>query len=165
MFGRRKRKIEDKANLISVLAPVSGELIPIREVNDPTFSEEMLGKGVAIRPSEGRVVSPVHGRVTQLFETGHAVTLTSDDGVEILIHVGLDTIRLKGTHYIPHIREGDPVKPGDLLLEFDLISIAAAGFDIVTPVVICNSDDFDNFSLPAVRAVGEGDTIISFTKK
>lgn len=165
MFGRRKRTLENKSERISILAPMCGERIPITEVDDPTFSEEMLGRGVAIRPAEGRVVSPVQGTVTQLFETGHAVTLTSDDGAEILIHVGLDTIRLKGAHYTPRIREGDAVKPGDLLLEFDLISIATAGFDIVTPIVICNSDDFDNFSFPAGKAVRQGDEIISFTKK
>jgi len=160
MFGRRKNKSE----WISILAPMRGALISIKEVSDPTFSEEMLGPGVAIRPTEGRVVSPVQGRVTQLFETGHAVTLTSDDGAEILIHVGLDTIQLKGAHYTPRIREGDAVKPGDLLLEFDLAAIAAAGFDPVTPVVICNSDAFSAFEPQPGNPVREGDEIIRLKK-
>jgi len=165
IFGKLKRKSDNNADTISILAPISGELVPISEVNDPTFSEEMLGKGVAIRPSAGRVVSPVHGTVTQLFETGHAVTLTSHDGAQVLIHVGLDTIRLKGTHYTPCIKEGNTVNPGDLLIEFDQDAIAADGFDTVTPVVICNSDEFDYFTSPKTKLVQEGDEIISFMKK
>ena len=161
LFGRRKSKEKS----IAVLAPLEGELISIAQVADPTFSEEMLGPGVAIRPSGGRVVSPVTGAVTQIFETGHALTLTSRDGVEILIHVGLDTIRLKGEHYTIHVQEGNPVHPGDLLIEFDPQAIAAAGFDTVTPVVICNREDFAGFDTAAGKRVKEGDPILFLTKK
>ena len=164
MFGRRKGKDENKKNTIAVLAPLTGELIPIRQVNDPTFAEEMLGRGLAIRPSGNRVVSPVAGVVCQVFETGHAVTLTSEEGVEVLIHVGLDTIRLKGEHYRIHVREGTAVQPGDLLIEFDPEGIRAAGFDTVTPVVICNCEAFEGFEAPTGKRVKEGEPIIFLTK-
>ena len=162
VFGRRK----DKGNHLSILAPLEGELISVKEVEDPTFSEEMLGQGVAIRPSMGRAVSPVKGVVTQMFETGHAVSLTSDEGVEVLIHVGLDTIRLQGACYTVHAREGDAVKPGDLLIAFDLTGISEAGFDTVTPVVICNSHEFEDFwAVQTGKMVREGEEIIRLRKK
>jgi len=164
MLGKLKQYLGNSSGWISILAPINGELIPITEVSDPTFSEEMLGKGVAIRPLNGRVVSPISGTVTQLFDTYHAVSLTSDDGVEVLIHVGMDTLRLKGAHYTPHIKDGDSVKPGDLLLEFDIKAITDAGFDIVTPVVICNSDEYTQFEAQSSKIVVEGDEIIRLKK-
>ena len=164
MFGKIKKFLENNAGWISILAPINGDLIPITKVSDPTFSEEMLGKGVAILPTEGRVVSPVSGTVTQLFDTYHAISLTSDDGVEILIHVGMDTLRLKGAHYTPHVKDGDSVKLGDLLLEFDMNAIIDAGFDVVTPVVICNSDEYAHFEAQLCKIVDKGDEIIRLKK-
>jgi len=164
MFGKIKKFLENNAGWISILAPINGDLIPITKVSDPTFSEEMLGKGVAILPTEGRVVSPVSGTVTQLFDTYHAISLTSDDGVEILIHVGMDTLRLKGAHYTPHVKDGDSVKLGDLLLEFDMNAIIDAGFDVVTPVVICNSDEYPHFEAQLCKIVEKGDEIIRLKK-
>jgi len=169
LFGRSKRKNQnDEKNdetRITILAPLEGEAIPVTQVDDPTFSEEMLGRGVAIRPAAGRVVSPVSGTVTQMFDTSHAVSLTSDDGVEILIHVGLNTVKLKGSHFTVHAKDGDSVKPGDLLLEFDSAAIAGAGYDTVTPVVICNSDDFGGFEANTGKSVTEGDEIIYLARK
>jgi PTS system beta-glucosides-specific IIC component len=169
LFGRSKRKNNnDEKNdetRIAILAPLEGEAIPVTQVDDPTFSEEMLGRGVAIRPAAGKVVSPVSGTVTQMFDTSHAVSLTSDDGVEILIHVGLNTVKLKGSHFTVHAKDGDKIKPGDLLLEFDLTAIAGAGYDTVTPVVICNSDDFGGFEANTGKNVMEGDDIIYLTRK
>jgi len=165
IFGKYRNTLGYKSDTISIYAPISGKLIPITEVSDPTFSEELLGKGVAIRPSSGQVVSPVHGTVTHLFQTGHAVTLTSQCGTEVLIHIGLDTVRLKGIHFNPHVQQGTIVKPGDLLIKFDPIAITFKGFDIVTPIVICNSDEYDDFSFPEEKFVHEGDEIISFIKK
>ena len=148
----------------AILSPAEGKLIPITRVNDPTFSEEMLGKGVAICPAEGKIVSPVNGKVEQVFETFHAVSIISDDGAEILIHVGLNTIELKGKFFKPHCSDGDTVAPGDLLLEFDLNAIADAGYDTVTPIVVCNSDEFEGFSEQSERQVMKGDEIFSLKK-
>lgn len=161
MFGKRFGK---KGGEIQILAPVAGEVIPVGKVNDPTFSEEILGKGLAIKPSGGQVVAPVNGTVEQMFDTGHAVSLLSEDGVELLVHVGLDTISLKGEHYTIHAKTGDTVKVGDLLMEFDREAIAAAGFDTVTPIVILNSADFKEVGMQTGKTVGELGEIITIKK-
>ena len=122
-----------------VYAPVAGEAVPVTEVSDPTFGEEILGKGIAFRPTEGQIFAPCDATVDLMFDTGHAVSLVADHGAEILIHVGLDTVKLKGEHYTVHVKNGDKVKKGDLLIEFDPAAISAAGFDVITPMVICNT--------------------------
>ena len=127
-------------------APVAGEAVEIQQVSDPTFGQEILGKGIAIKPSEGRVVAPCDGTVDMMFDTGHAVSLVADFGAEILIHVGLDTVNLKGKHYHVYAKNGDKVKKGDLLMEFDPEAIKAEGYDIITPVIVCNSGDYTVFS-------------------
>jgi len=148
-----------------IAAPMDGELISVAEVNDPTFSEEMLGKGVAVRPCSGRVVSPVDGTVTHIFDTGHGAVITSIEGVEVLMHIGLDTVKLKGAHFTIGVQNGDNVSTGDVLIEFDLEEIVAAGYDMVTPVVICNSDDFEGFEAQTGRMVKEGEEVLSFVNK
>ena len=125
-----------------ILAPVEGKAVPLSEVSDPTFSQEILGKGVAIIPEKGRIVAPASGVLTFMFETKHAVGITSEDGVEILIHVGINTLELGGKYYDAHVSEGDTVKAGDLLLTFDMEQIQAAGYETVTPVIISNTDDY-----------------------
>lgn len=145
-------------------APVAGEAVASSEVNDPTFAEEMLGKGMAIRPSSGRVVAPCDATVDMMFETGHAVSLTTENGVELLIHVGIDTVNLQGKHYTVHCQAGDKVKKGQLLIEFDKDAITAEGYDTITPVVVCNSDDFATFKTAVGKTVAEGDTVISLAK-
>lgn len=160
MFG----KLLGKGDGIKILAPVAGEAVSLKEVSDPTFSEEMLGKGIAIKPSGGRIVAPVSGSVAQMFDTGHAVSLVSDDGVEILIHVGLDTVTLKGAHFTIHAHSGDKVKPGDVLMEFDKDAIAAAGLDTITPVVICNTADYKSVEATASGTVNELAEVIAIKK-
>ncbi|CAI1784757.1 PTS beta-glucoside transporter subunit IIABC [Serratia ficaria] len=125
-----------------ILSPIAGELLPLEQVNDATFASGLLGKGVAIAPQQGRVVAPVAGRVASLFKTRHAIGIESDDGAEILIHVGIDTVRLDGLHFTAHVQEGDRIAPGDLLIEFDQAAIRAAGYDTTTPIIISNSDDY-----------------------
>ena len=146
-------------------APVAGEAVASGEVNDPTFAEEMLGKGMAIKPSAGRVVAPCDANVDMMFETGHAVSLTTEGGVEMLIHVGIDTVNLQGKHYTVHCKAGDKVKKGQLLIEFDKDAIAGEGYDTITPVVVCNSDDFAAFETVTGKTVAEGDTVIRLGKK
>lgn len=145
-------------------APVAGEAVASSEVNDPTFGEEMLGKGMAIKPASGRVVAPCDATVDMMFETGHAVSLTTETGVEMLIHVGIDTVNLQGKHYTVHCAAGDQVKKGQLLIEFDKDAIAAEGYDTVTPVVVCNSDDFATFETVTGKTVAEGDAVIKLAK-
>jgi PTS system beta-glucosides-specific IIC component len=125
-----------------VVSPIAGDVMPLEQVNDATFASGLLGKGVAITPQQGRVVAPATGRVASLFNTKHAIGIESDDGAEILIHVGIDTVKLDGLHFIAHVQEGDRVSTGDLLIEFDQAAIRAAGFDTTTPIIISNSDDY-----------------------
>lgn len=145
-------------------APVTGEAVPSSDVNDPTFAEEMLGRGMAIKPAAGRVVAPCDATVDMMFETGHAVSLTTAFGAELLIHVGIDTVNLQGKHYTVHCKQGDNVKKGQLLIEFDKDAIAAEGYDTITPVVICNSDDFKTFETETGKLVAEGDVVIKLAK-
>ncbi len=142
MFGKLKEKLGLHAALFEVAAPLAGEAVPLGAVDDPTFSEEILGKGAAVRPSEGRVVSPVDGKVELMFDTGHAVSLHSAEGADVLIHIGLDTVKLAGKYFTIHKGNGDAVKKGDLLIEFDLDAIRAEGYDPIVPVIICNSEAF-----------------------
>ena len=113
MFNFFKKK--EKAYYDVIAAPLKGEAVPSAEVNDPTFAEEMLGKGLAIKPSEGKVYAPFDGEVAMVFDTKHAISLVSAKGTEVLIHVGLDTVMLKGQHYTAHVESGDTVKKGDLM--------------------------------------------------
>ncbi len=153
-----------KDNGIKVGAPVSGRLVSIKEVNDPTFSDEILGKGAAVIPADNRICAPVDGTVTTVFPTGHAAAVTSDDGVEILIHVGLDTVKLNGEHFTIHASEGQKVKKGDLLLEADIEQIKAAGYDTITPVIVCNSDEFAEVAAGEAGDVAQGDDILTLNK-
>lgn len=129
---------------LGVPAPVSGTAVPLKEVPDPTFSEEMLGKGGAILPTSGKIVSPVAGKVLGIFKTSHAVTLQAENGAEILIHIGLDTVKLAGECFTPHVTKGQQVQPGDLLIEADLEGIKAAGYNTITAVLVCNTEAFSS---------------------
>ena len=145
-------------------APVKGISLPLHNVNDPAFAAGLLGKGVAIEPTEGRVIAPCNARVDMLFETAHAVTLLSEYGTEILIHIGLDTVNLKGKYYTAHVKNGDQVKKGQLLIEFDLQAIKAAGYDTITPVVICNSSQYRTISTRTGKPVEAGEAVIKVAK-
>ncbi|MGG8470000.1 PTS beta-glucoside transporter subunit IIABC [Rahnella sp. PAMC25617] len=125
-----------------IASPMTGACIALDQVKDPTFASGLLGKGVAVVPAVGRVVSPVNGTVVSLFKTHHAIGIESDEGAEILIHVGIDTVKLDGKFFTPRIAVDAVVKQGDLLLEFDMQGISDAGYDLTTPVLVTNSDDY-----------------------
>lgn len=125
-----------------VISPLKGEVKPLSEVKDEAFSKGLLGKGIAVEPTEGKVISPVDGVLTTLFPTGHALGITSNNGAEILIHVGMDTVQLEGKHFTPKAKQGDTVKAGDVLLEFDIKAIKAEGYSLITPVIVTNSDNY-----------------------
>ncbi len=124
-------------------SPLAGELVELSQVNDPAFSGGAMGKGAAVKNPKRRVVAPFDAEVTVLFDTKHAIGLHSDDGADLLIHVGLDTVKLGGEHFTAHVEQGAKVKKGDLLLEFDEAAIRAAGYDTTTPIVVTNAGDFD----------------------
>ena len=135
---------------ITVLNPLAGEIVSLNQVKDATFSQEILGKGVAVIPAEGVVYAPFDGKVDMMFETGHAVGLTSDKGVELLIHVGIDTVNLKGQYFHPMKKTGDEVKKGDVLLTFEKEKIEQE-YDLMTPVIISNTNRYQE-----IKAVKTG---------
>ena len=139
MFNFFKKKQD---NTFFLGAPVKGKAVDLKEVNDPTFSTSMLGQGVAIIPFEGKIYAPADGEIAMVFDTLHAVSMTADNGVEILVHVGLDTVELKGEGFEGHVKAGDKVKKGDLLLTVDLDAVKEAGYDTITPMLVCNTDDY-----------------------
>ncbi len=154
-------KEEKVENSCIIVAPIEGNAISLEEVGDGVFSEGMLGKGVAIEPTVGRAVAPVNGTVSTIFDTKHAVGLTSDDGAEVLIHIGLDTVKLNGEHFNTHVKAGDKVKAGDLLVEFDIEKIKEAGYPTVTPIIVTNTDSYNDVEAIAKGEVKEKDKLVS----
>ena len=143
-----------------IYAPLTGKAVPITEVPDPTFAEGMLGNGVAIIPTDGKVVAPCNATVDMMFTTGHAVSLIAENGAELLIHVGLETVGLEGKPFTVHVKNGDVVKKGDLLMEADLDAIQAAGLNIITPVLVCNPDAFSTFKTNTGVDVTAADVVV-----
>ena len=141
-----------------------GKTVAISNVSDPTFGEEILGKGVAIIPAEGRIYAPADGTIEMLFDTMHAVSMTTSEGVELLIHIGLDTVALKGEHFTAYKGNGDSVKKGELLIEADLDAVKKAGYDVITPVVVCNTSDYQTVETVTDQEVEPGDTVLILNK-
>ena len=141
-------------------APVAGSAVPVAQVPDPAFSENMLGYGIGIIPSEGKAYAPCDATVDNMFSTGHAVTLIAGNKAEILIHIGLDTVQLNGQHFTVHCKNGDKVKKGDLLIEFDIEAIKAAGYNPVVAMMVCNSKDFSIFSTSTGKEVNNDEVVI-----
>ncbi len=144
-----------------ILAPMSGSVIALDQVPDSTFASGLLGRGVAIIPAVGKVIAPFPGEVASLFQTKHAIGLLSDSGIELLIHVGIDTVKLDGVPFTAHVKEGDRVQAGDLLIEFDRQAILDAGYDLATPIIISNSDDYREIDTVAPSAVEAGQPLLS----
>ena len=125
--------------------------MPLAEVEDEAFAGEVLGKGIAIEPTEGKLFSPVDGTVDNLFDTNHAIGISNNDGVEILLHIGIDTVQLNGKYFKAHVKTGQEIKKGDLLISFEIDKIKEAGYKVTTPMIICNTDDYKD-----VTAVADG---------
>ena len=144
-----------------LLAPVKGEIIPLSKVDDNAFSKEIIGKGLAIVPTEGKVYAPADGVITTFFPTNHAIGMTTEKGAEVLIHVGMDTVQLEGKYFTPVVKQGDKVKKGDLLLRFDQTEIKKAGFSTVTPVIVTNYDRYLDIVATDKESVTTDDDIIT----
>ncbi|HEM5029609.1 TPA: PTS glucose transporter subunit IIA [Streptococcus suis] len=146
----------------NVFSPLSGQILPLEKVNDATFSKKMLGEGVAIIPKDGKVYAPFDGAITSLFPTKHAIGLTSDEGVELLIHFGLETVELKGRGFVSHVSDGEKVEKGQLMLEVDVEMLVAEGYDIVTPVVVTNTQEYlDVLLLSTKEEVNYADDLLA----
>jgi len=144
-----------------IASPVTGKVIPLSEIKDEVFSSGALGDGVGIVPTVGEVYAPADGELTTFFPTGHAIGMTTDNGAEILIHVGMDTVSLNGKGFTPLKKQGDRVKKGELLLKFDIKTIKDAGFPVDTPVIITNLDEFAGIEAAAPGEIKHGDTLLT----
>ena len=137
-----KEEVKVMENAIDIASPAEGKAISLSEVADATFAQEILGKGAAIVPEKGVIYAPFDGKVDVMFETGHAVGLVGENGVELLVHIGIDTVNLEGKYFSPKKAAGDVVKKGDVLIEFDIEKIKEAGYDVTTPVIVSNTDQY-----------------------
>lgn len=163
LFSKLFGKAEE-INPNHIYAPMAGQAVALSEVPDPTFSEGLMGNGIAIQPTDGKVCAPFNGTVDMMFDTGHAVSLVSDSGIELLIHVGLETVGLNGAPFKVKIKSGDKVKKGQTLMEADLEAIKAAGLPTITPVLVCNCDDYPTFNATIGKAVSNADVVIEVAK-
>ena len=165
MLGSLKEKLGfGKKAGEALYAPIEGTAVELSKVSDPTFGQEILGKGVAILPSVGKVYAPIDGTVEMVFDTKHAITMRTDSGMEILIHVGLDTVTLNGAPFTAHVAAGDKVKAGDLMLDFDIEAIQSAGLEIISPIIICNTADYSEIKATTGKAVTTKDEVLTVVK-
>lgn len=147
-----------------ILSPLAGTAIALEDVPDPTFAEGILGLGAAVEPSEGKVVAPADGTVGTLFDTHHAIGLNLDNGAELLIHIGINTVELNGEGFTAHVSEGERVKRGQTLITFDKDLIASKGYKTVTPVIVTNPDDYSEIKRTADGNVGSSDVLLELVK-
>ncbi|MDR0511619.1 MAG: PTS glucose transporter subunit IIA [Treponema sp.] len=143
-----------------VFSPVKGQSLPINKSADPAHQQEALGKGACIMPEGGKIFAPFNGIVDMIFETKHAINLKSEDGIELLIHCGIDTVKLRGKGFTIHVKEGDKIKTGQLLSEYDKNIITSAGYSLETQVVVTNTGDFKAVTLEKTGACEAGDLLL-----
>ena len=154
------RKAENSKNTITLSAHMNGRFVPLENVQDEAFSSKVLGEGAAIEPEEGKLYSPCDGKVEMVFDTGHAVSLVSENGCEILLHIGIDTVKLNGKFFKTHVSDGQEIHKGDLLISFELDEIRKAGYQTTTPMIICNTDDYETVEIVSAEHVTAGNKII-----
>ncbi|MGX6961447.1 beta-glucoside-specific PTS transporter subunit IIABC [Vagococcus xieshaowenii] len=154
---------ETKANETFV-SPLNGQMINLVDVEDAVFSSGAMGQGVAIEPTEGKLFAPIDGEIALLFPTGHAIGMKTTDGAEILMHIGMDTVELNGEGFTAHVAQGDQVKAGQLLIEFDIDFIKSKGKPTVTPIVVTNSAEYNNVTVAEPKAIEAGEEIFTVEK-
>ena len=141
-------------------ACLNGTVVPLAEVKDEAFASGALGDGIAIEPIDGELVAPADGEISSTFETHHAVGMTTVDGAELLMHIGIDTVKLGGKHFTYLVNEGDKVKKGQPLIRFELEAIKAEGYPVTTPLIVCNTDDYAAVAAKASGTVKQGDALL-----
>ena len=157
--------MNNKTKRFGIAAPISGEAIPLDKVPDPVFADKVLGDGCAIIPDNGKIYSPVDGKISSVAETFHAYGITSDDGIEIMVHFGLETVALKGEGFTPHVKAGDRVKKGDLIAEADIDFLKSKNINLITPVLICDGADGMNIKIHEGNVKACDNIIISMEAK
>ncbi|MDO4155975.1 MAG: glucose PTS transporter subunit IIA [Oscillospiraceae bacterium] len=151
-------------SVLTIYTHMNGKVIPLEAVEDDVFSQKILGDGIAIEPSEGKLFAPCDGKIDTVFETKHAVNMVSKEGVEILMHIGIDTVKLEGKYFETHVNDGQTVKRGDLLITFNKEAIQAAGYSLTTPLLVCNTDDYSSVQSIAEGVVSAGETAIKINQ-
>ena len=160
----QKEAAEEGIKEETIGSPVNGKVIPLSEVSDETFASEMLGTTVAVEPSDGKIVAPCDGEVMNIFETGHAVCIVTESGGELLIHVGVDTVKMEGRGFTKKVSDGDKVRAGDVLIEADLEEIRAAGYPATTMVILTNADQFSKTEKAEPGSVSQGSPVMKLEK-
>lgn len=151
---------ETNGKTITLYSHMNGTAVKLEDVEDEVFSQKILGEGAAVEPSEGKLYAPCDGKIDSVFDTKHAVNMVSSEGVEILLHIGIDTVKLGGQYFEAHVSDGQEVKKGDLLISFDMDKIKAAGYKVTTPIIIGNTDDYASVEPVAQNSVSAGDIIL-----
>ncbi|CAD7359767.1 MULTISPECIES: PTS sugar transporter subunit IIA [Staphylococcus] len=156
LFGKNNEASKD----ITVYAPISGELVKIEDIPDPVFAQKMMGEGFGVQPIEGTVVSPIDGVVDNVFPTKHAISLKADNGLEVLVHIGLDTVQLNGEGFEVSVESGDRVKMGAVLVSFDLEFIKQNAKSTVSPIIITNTASTESIQFEEASHLSKGETSV-----
>lgn len=167
LFDKLKKLVSDDtadAGAIEIIAPLSGEIVNIEDVPDVVFAEKIVGDGVAIKPNGDKMVAPVNGTIGKIFETNHAFSIESDDGIELFVHFGIDTVELKGEGFTRIAEEGQTVKAGDTIIKFDLAYLQENAKSTLTPVVISNMDEIKELNKLSGNVVVGETPVIRITK-
>ncbi|MFC7394510.1 PTS sugar transporter subunit IIA [Scopulibacillus cellulosilyticus] len=159
LFQKKQKVTEER-----VLAPINGKIVEIDQVPDPTFAQKMLGDGLAIIPVDGSITAPIDGEIVQLFPTKHAIGIRGNSGLELLIHIGLETVSMNGEGFTAHVQQGQKVKAGDLLIDVDLDQVKEKAADTITPIVITNMDAVESIEKQTAAKASSGETEIMFIK-
>lgn len=169
LFGNKEKNVSDTSAVKritcepkTIYSPLKGSVIPLSEVSDPVFAEEVMGPGVGINPEEGKLYAPADGEIASVFPTGHAIGMTTGDGMEILLHIGIDTVQLEGDGFHALVKQGDHVKAGELLVEFDCAKIKEKGYQTTTMVLVPNAAILGTMSQPHTGPVEPLDRLFNF---
>lgn len=166
MFKKLFSKGNEAPKDIEIYTPITGEFVKIEDIPDPVFAQKMMGEGFGVKPAEGIVVSPISGVVDNVFPTKHAIGLKADNGLEVLVHIGLDTVQLNGEGFKTFVESGDHVKVGDKLVEFDIDYIDQNAKSTISPVIITNTDQTDHISIKDQTTLTKGESkVIDVTVK
>ncbi|WP_017548976.1 PTS sugar transporter subunit IIA [Salinicoccus carnicancri] len=157
LFGKKEKDVD---KTLEIKSPMNGSYVPLEDIPDPVFAEKMMGEGFGIDPSHGEVVAPVDGVIMQVFPTNHAIGIKTDNGVEVLIHIGLETVAMEGKGFEGFVSEGDRIEVGDKLVTFDIDLVKEEANSTISPVIITNSDELASFDIQSVSDTVKGETVV-----
>ena len=160
LFSRKKEQIDPN----TIYSPFVGKVMPIEKLKDKTFAGKVMGDGIAVVPTEGKIYAPISGTISALLDTKHAYGITSPEGYELLVHIGQDTVNLKGQHFETKVKEGSKIKKGDLLGTFDIAAITGKGYNIATPVIVIAGGEFSIKSKAKNGNINVGDVLLTVGK-